>query len=136
MLAPANVLVRRFAEIINMLNKYKKTKKYKLYVKEYNKRPISRERIKKYNQKRRIEVLQFYSKGKLQCNCCGEKEIKFLCIDHKNNDGYKYRKNKKRYAGTGLYSWIISHNFPNFFQVLCHNCNLAKGFYGKCPHKL
>ena len=21
------------------------------------------------------------------------------------------------------------------FQVLCHNCNMSKGFYGYCPHE-
>ena len=31
--------------------------------------------------------------------------------------------------------WMIKNNFPKGFQVLCHNCNLAKGFYGKCPHE-
>jgi hypothetical protein len=26
------------------------------------------------------------------------------------------------------------NEFPDGFQVLCHNCNLAKGYYGECPH--
>jgi hypothetical protein len=21
------------------------------------------------------------------------------------------------------------------YQLLCHNCNMAKGFYGLCPHQ-
>jgi hypothetical protein len=25
--------------------------------------------------------------------------------------------------------------FPPGHQVLCHNCNMAKQFYGQCPHK-
>lgn len=31
--------------------------------------------------------------------------------------------------------WLRRNNYPNGFQVLCHNCNMAKGFYGKCPHQ-
>ena len=31
--------------------------------------------------------------------------------------------------------WITKNNSPKGFQILCHNCNMAKGFYGKCPHQ-
>jgi hypothetical protein len=33
---------------------------------------------------------------------------------------------------------VIQNNFPEGFQILCHNCNFAKGFprnNGKCPHE-
>ena len=30
------------------------------------------------------------------------------------------------------YPW---EKYPPGYQVLCHNCNLAKGFYGSCPHQ-
>jgi len=33
-----------------------------------------------------------------------------------------------------MYVWLKRNYFPTGFQLLCHNCNLAKGFYGKCPH--
>lgn len=101
----------------------------------YDRSPEARARVKRYNQKVRLGVLIHYSNGRLICNCCGEKEYKFLCIDHINNDGYKNRVKGKRYAGTGLYSWIKSRKYPDGFQVLCHNCNCAKAFYGDCPHK-
>ena len=26
------------------------------------------------------------------------------------------------------------NNYPEGFQVLCSNCNFAKGKYGSCPH--
>ena len=29
--------------------------------------------------------------------------------------------------GQVLRNWIIKNNFPKGFQVLCHNCNYAKG---------
>ena len=38
-------------------------------------------------------------------------------------------------VGTTLLGWIIKNNFPEGFKILCHNCNNAKGFYGKCPHQ-
>lgn len=32
-------------------------------------------------------------------------------------------------------SWLKTNGYPDGFQTLCHNCNMAKGFYGICPHK-
>lgn len=37
-----------------------------------------------------------------------------------------------------LNHWIIRNDFPDGFQVLCHNCNFAKGKKGNnnmCPHE-
>jgi hypothetical protein len=33
-----------------------------------------------------------------------------------------------------FYRWLITNNFPDDFQILCHNCNYAKS-HGGCPHK-
>jgi hypothetical protein len=64
--------------------------------------------------------------------CCEEKEIKFLALDHINNDGNKQRNE----IGSGIQMYLfIKRNMPKDIQVLCHNCNLAKGNYGKYPHK-
>lgn len=82
----------------------------------------------------RLEVLMYYSNRLLECACCKEKQFEFLCIDHIEKIGSKVRKLKSEYSGTSLYSFLRSHNFPKGYQVLCHNCNLAKGFYGICPH--
>ena len=38
-------------------------------------------------------------------------------------------------APAGIYRWLIKHKFPSGIQILCHNCNLAKGYYGSCPHQ-
>ena len=82
----------------------------------------------KHRLKVRFEVIKGYG-GK--CVCCGEKEIKFLSIDHIKGDGKKHRKKTKGHT----YSDLLKRNFPKGYQVLCHNCNMAKGFYGKCPHQ-
>ena len=76
----------------------------------------------------RREALAHYG-GK--CACCGEKQYEFLVIDHVNGGGNKHRKSIKN----KFYDWLKQNDFPKGFQVLCHNCNMAKGFYGICPHK-
>jgi len=97
----------------------------------------------KHNATRRIEkvtfkerVYIFYSKGEIKCRCCGEKEMEFLVLDHINDDGAKHRKETGLNGGLGLYRWIIKNNFPDIFQVLCHNCNWSKRHTsGICIHK-
>lgn len=66
------------------------------------------------------------------CQCCGESTYEFLSIDHIN--GKKEAEHPRSYTGNKLYGWLIRNNFPPGFQTLCFNCNLAKGFFGACPH--
>ena len=72
-----------------------------------------------------------------KCICCGETMFEFLSIDHKRNDGAKERKRLGNRVKPGLQMlrYIIKMKFPKRYQLLCFNCNMAKGFYGKCPHK-
>jgi hypothetical protein len=71
-----------------------------------------------------------------KCICCGESSHQFLALDHVNSDGAHMRKTKIHPAsGNQFYQWIIKNNFPSFLQLLCHNCNFAKHFYGGCPHQ-
>ena len=87
---------------------------------------MGRERTKKIKKK----VFDAYGN---KCVCCGETTFEFLSIDHINKDGYKHRKELE---GNSIYRWLIKNNFPkDRFQILCFNCNLARGFYGECPHK-
>lgn len=87
----------------------------------------------KYYAKLRLEVLTHYSGGKPKCACCGEEEIKFLTIDHINGGGRKDREENGK--GTMMYRRLRKTGYPKGYQVLCYNCNCAKGAYGKCPHK-
>lgn len=69
-----------------------------------------------------------------ECACCGEKSIEFLTIDHIHGDGAAHRK---LVGGSGpkVYADIIKSGFPEGrFRVLCLNCNIARGWYGYCPH--
>ncbi len=80
------------------------------------------------------KCVSFYSKGKNRCACCGESHIKFLTIDHKNNNGNEHRKQIGR-GGMILLRWIIKNGYPSGFQILCYNCNYAKNTNeGVCPH--
>jgi hypothetical protein len=81
-----------------------------------------------YQARRRKKVIDAYG-GK--CACCGESQIEFLAVDHKNNDG---NKDRKKFKGN-IYVRAIRMGFPDMFQILCHNCNMAKAFYGCCPHQ-
>ena len=66
------------------------------------------------------------------CACCGEGEARFLAIDHIKNDGAQHRA---EIGGGSVYAWLAANNFPKEnFQLLCHNCNMAKGVCGECPH--
>ena len=77
----------------------------------------------------KAQVIRHY--GQI-CNCCGETELAFLQIDHIRNDGSEHRKEFKG----NIYYWLVKNNFPEGFQILCANCNFAKGKIGKCPHTL
>lgn len=80
----------------------------------------------------RHTVLTHYG---LRCNCCGDdRDHRYLQIDHINGDGADHKqKSGARYKGYQLYKWIIEHNYPTNFQVLCANCNFAKGINIVCP---
>jgi hypothetical protein len=101
------------------------------YAKEYREKNSEKRSAwqRAYRQALRTEVITAYG-GK--CSCCGEIEQKFLSIDHINGGGAKH----KRDIEADLYAWLKANNYPPGFQVLCFNCNLAKGFYGVCPHQL
>ncbi len=92
-----------------------------------------KERNKVYSKKNRDKnrELVFNHYGK-QCSCCGEKELKFLSIDHINGKGTKHRKKIKNQT----YIWLIKNNYPKGFQTLCFNCNWGRyRNNGICPHK-
>lgn len=97
-------------------------------------RTVHKEEIAKkqrvYDLSRRLKVLEHYG-GK--CACCGEARYEFLAIDHMGGGGTEHRKNIGR--GANFTQWLIRNDYPEGFRVLCHNCNMAIGFYGHCPHQ-
>ena len=92
----------------------------KLYLKERKKRV----------HKRRLCIDQYGGK----CVCCGEDRFELLAFDHINDDGAEHRREVQQ-GGENFVKWLIKEGFPDHIQILCHNCNSAKGWYGICPHE-
>jgi len=112
---------------------WKDKEKAKAYNKAYKEKHKDRltARNKVTYKEYRLKVLNHYSQGNVECKCCGEKQYEFLSLDHIDGGGNKHRK---ELGSKYIYSYLIQDNFPIGYQVLCHNCNMAKSYYGKCPH--
>jgi hypothetical protein len=87
---------------------------------------------KRWHLKLRQEAFNAY--GGPQCACCGILIDEFLTIDHINGGGNR-QKEELGGGGVKLYAWLKRMGYPPGFQVLCMNCNFAKGKYGQCPHE-
>lgn len=116
-------------------SKYKNNPDYKGRVKVYRERYHLKNLEKEREKNRRNHRLQKrmcidHFGGK--CACCGESRIEFLGLDHVDGDGRRHRK----VIGDIIYRWLIKNNFKSTvrLRVLCHNCNMAIGFHGYCPH--
>ena len=127
------------------------TPEYKSKRKVREQKPKRKARRKEIREDRRLKVLQHYStrlsKSDIPCcNCCGEHlHIDFLAIDHiagrRQMDsepelvklGYS-----SKLKNNALIKWLIEYDYPEGFQILCHNCNQAKGMPKNnniCPHE-
>lgn len=94
---------------------------------------------KRYRRSVWLSIVEHYGQ---RCACCGVTQIEFLTIDHKNNDGNLHRQA----VGLGHAYWrhIVNSGYPDYIQILCWNCNRAKGCFLRrrpndvwiCPHKL
>jgi len=121
---------------------------------KYRERPEVKVKISKHakekKDKEKLEVYSHYSKIHSNsdiplCRCCGlTSHIEFLSLDHIT--GKKVMDSELELVELGyssnfkihvLLNWIIKNNFPKGFQILCHNCNFAKGHSkdNKCPHE-
>lgn len=80
----------------------------------------------------RIELRNLVlKKYKNRCNCCGEKQHRFLQLDHIKGGG---RKDFKTRTSEKIYEEALSN--PKKFQILCANCNIGRFLNkGTCPHK-
>lgn len=90
-------------------------------------------RTREYSRAMRRRALDHYGR---ECVCCGETEVRFLTLDHINNDGNEHRKSLGLRSGYAFYQWMEKNGYPNTLQVLCWNCNMGKYFNGgMCPHQ-
>jgi hypothetical protein len=85
----------------------------------------------RYRLKLKVNFIRMYG-GK--CICCGEDDIRFLSLDHVNNDGNRHRE---ELAAHQIIAKAISTGKPiSEYQILCYNCNFGKSTNGGvCPHK-
>lgn len=78
------------------------------------------------NKEAAINVL---TNGEGTCRWCGQGDIDVLCFDHVNQDGAAHRK---QVGNSSMAWWLIQHDYPEGFQVLCYNCNIKKHIlYGR-----
>lgn len=78
-----------------------------------------------------------------ECQCCGEKRVEFLTLEHTLNDGVKDRERlkrkynlKKKIVGAVIYKILKYEGWPkDKYTVLCWNCNCARKFGRTCPHE-
>jgi hypothetical protein len=83
-----------------------------------------REVNRRRNEQLRFKVLQHYSSNTPACKHCGISDLDVLNLDHIHGGGKKHQRELG--GGQRLHRWIIKHNFPEIFQVLCCNCNYKK----------
>jgi len=106
-------------------------------------RPRLSKRGKEIRKKTKLDVYTHYSNGVPKCACCGVSGIEFLTVDHiipkleMKKDQKMIEIGYMSYAtGHRLNQWLVAKNFPKGFQILCYNCNFAKGVFGDCPHMI
>jgi hypothetical protein len=85
-------------------------------------------------QRLRAEMLQAYG-GK--CACCGEDEPVFLALDHVDglSDEDRVDGPRRRLSTDKIIARLKKQDWPDGYQLLCHNCNAAKAILGECPHR-
>jgi len=103
--------------------------------------PANRERWNKKNRERNqnLRVETFGAYGGI-CRCCGEREPKFLTLDHQDGDGIAHRRSlgfSSNATGITFFKKLRKHGYPKDvrLQVLCYNCHMAKDKFGGCPHQ-
>lgn len=90
----------------------------------------SRKRVREKQQTIKTIILWHYSGGTMRCICCGINGKQFLTLEHIGGGGNKHRKEIGK--GSKINWWLLQHNLPKGFEILCWNCNCAKGMHGFC----
>lgn len=87
-------------------------------------------KAKRFRDKIRLAVIEAYGGV---CVCCGEDESVFLTIDHV--EPIRRRDRSGSESGYALCFKLRKANYPAGYQILCFNCNHAKGTKVECPHR-
>ncbi|HEY1646272.1 MAG TPA: hypothetical protein VGF75_08015 [Candidatus Saccharimonadales bacterium] len=118
-------------KICPLCNENKPKEAYKIQEGQYRNNVCKTCLGKRYRTKLKLDVLNAFNR---ECDCCGETNPHFLTLDHVQNDGNIHRQELNNYQ---CMAEARKEGFPKEkYQLLCMNCNFAKGHYGECPHKL
>jgi len=117
-------------EVITRRRKYDASPERKANVKAWNSKPETkvrrRNRHATYSEKAKVII----ARGKRECACCGNKNFKWLQIDHI----IPQRNSKNKEDLKTLLREIVQVKRPDSeFQLLCANCNFAKSDLKACP---
>ena len=98
----------------------------------------NRERIShvsaQWDARNKAQAFAAYGGDTPCCACCSESTLGFLSIDHIDGGGRQHRLT----PGSGavkIYRWLKKNGYPDGYRLLCFNCNVAMGIYGRCPHE-
>lgn len=91
---------------------------------------------------RLLKLEAFAAYGGAVCICCGDEHWEFLTLDHVNGGGNAHRRSLLKVTSSGrpsshFYGALKRLGWPSDppLQVMCLNCNWAKGHFGYCPHQ-
>jgi hypothetical protein len=90
--------------------------------------------VRKANERARVrrEKEMFIAAYGGACMCCGDTTFEFLTAEHPNGRDDSNRKD----WGWKVYYRARMEGYPKgVYELLCMNCNFAKGKYGVCPHQ-
>lgn len=86
-----------------------------------------------YGARLKAEVVSVYGG---RCECCREKRLGFLTIDHVAGGGRRQRAVEPQGSGR-FYRKLRDAGCPEGYRVLCFNCNFGTWLgKGTCIHKL
>lgn len=127
-------------DVISKRDAYRSKPENKIKMKSYSKKPESREKRSKFLLHWKLDVFTHYSKKVSDsdvpvCACCGYDDLRFLSLDHIYTRKHVSEK-EKRLGGRMLWKYVKENGFPSMYQVMCYNCNIAKGTSQYCPHQL
>jgi hypothetical protein len=115
---------------MSYVNKERQKKTAAIWLKKNIERVNLYAKLRQRRQKYRV-----FSHYGLKCRCCGEDNYLFLSIDHISSwlhDPNHVKPSKL----SSKWDRYIEQGYPKNLQTLCYNCNLAKGYWGQCPHRI
>lgn len=119
---------RKAGRAIWMAQHVDEAREYQKVYRQEKKRELQVKRIVYYKQIRLDGIAEYGGR----CACCGEARHEFLTLEHING------RSDETVRKTGQKAWsrLKTLGWPkDGYQVLCFNCNCAKGIYGVCPHQ-